>query len=246
MNNQLIFIVLLFVFGAVGCTATKNTTNKKETTMDANKNTTSKEGEYIYWVNSRRVDCVGEGPQKCLQVQKGEIMADANWEFFYSRIEGFNYEEGNIYKLIVKETTKPQNQVPAGGSSIRYELVKVIDKQVDAKLRLYDIWALESIDGQEIDIKTLRKHPSIEINLTTMRVMGNDGCNSLMGDIKSVGAKNLVFGALAGTKMACPNMELSSRFNQRLAEVQYYQLKGLKLYLLDGASNELLRFRKVD
>lgn len=246
MNRNLIGILIVMIFGMVGCSSSKTVSEKKTVIMDSDKKGEWKEVESIYWVNSQKVDCVGVGPMKCMQVQKGAKLGEQDWESFYDKIQGFDYEEGYIYKLMVKETNKPKNQVPADGSSIRYELLKVLDKQKDAKLRLHDIWALESMDGEEVDLKTLRKHPSIEINLTTMRVMGNDGCNSLMGGIESVGAKELVFGALAGTKMACPNMKLSGQFNQQLGKVQSYQLKGLKLHLLDGEGNELLRFRKVD
>lgn len=246
MNNSLIGILWLFILVSVGCSSSKTVTEKKTVIMDSDKKGTSKEVESVYWVNSRKVDCVGEGPMTCLQVQKGGKLGEQEWEYFYDSIEGFDYEQGYIYKLTVKETNKPEKDVPADGSSIRYELVKVLEKQADTKLRLHDIWALEAIGGETVDLKTLRKHPSIEINLTNMTVMGNDGCNSLRGDIKEVGAKKLVFGPLAATKMACPNMELSSKFSQKLSQVQNYQLKGLKLHLLDGESNELLRFRKVD
>lgn len=246
MNRDLIGILMIMIFGIVGCSSSKTVSEKKTVTMDSDKKGKWEEVESIYWVNSQKVDCVGVGPMRCTQVQKGAKLGEQDWEFFYDEIEGFDYEEGYIYKLMVKETSKPKNEVPADASSIRYELLEVLDKQKDAKLRLHDIWALESIGGEEIDWKIMRKHPSIEINLTTMKVMGNDGCNSLRGDIEDVGAKELIFGALAGTRMACPKMELSNRFNQQMGKVRAYQLKGLKLYLLDAEGNELLRFRKID
>jgi len=76
-----------------------------------------------YTVASQTGDCIGVAPQKCLLVKKG---SDADWEFFYSHIEGFNYEPGYEYTLEVKED-KVEN-VPADGSSIRYVLVKEISK----------------------------------------------------------------------------------------------------------------------
>lgn len=74
-------------------------------------------------VASRKGDCVGVAPQKCLLVKKG---ADTNWTFFYSQIEGFNYEEGYEYVLEVKEE-KVEN-VPADASSLKYILVKEVSK----------------------------------------------------------------------------------------------------------------------
>lgn len=76
-----------------------------------------------YTVASETVDCTGVGPQKCLQVKIGD---SDNWQYFYSQIEGFNYEEGYEYVLDVKEEEK--EHTPADASSIRYILVKEISK----------------------------------------------------------------------------------------------------------------------
>lgn len=76
-----------------------------------------------YTVASQNADCTGVGPQKCLLVKKG---TDPNWEFFYSSIDGFNYEPGYEYVLEVKEE-KLEN-VPADASSIKYALVKEVSK----------------------------------------------------------------------------------------------------------------------
>lgn len=80
-----------------------------------------------YTVASRTADCVGVAPQKCLLIKKGD---SKEWEFFYSQIEGFSYEEGYEYVLDVKET-KLEN-VPADASSTKYELVKEISKTAKA------------------------------------------------------------------------------------------------------------------
>ncbi|MCO5234226.1 MAG: DUF4377 domain-containing protein [Chitinophagales bacterium] len=57
------------------------------------------------------------------------IKKDTNqteWENFYSQIEGFSYEKGYEYKLLIKEE-KIENP-PADGSNIRYILVKILSK----------------------------------------------------------------------------------------------------------------------
>jgi hypothetical protein len=63
-------------------------------------------------------------------------MLRGNWQQFYAPIQGFEYVPGYIYKLKVKETQPPAHQVPADKSSIAYELVEVLDKQADSRLRL--------------------------------------------------------------------------------------------------------------
>ncbi|SHF00939.1 DUF4377 domain-containing protein [Dysgonomonas macrotermitis] len=76
-----------------------------------------------YRVASEYGDCVGVAPQKCMYVKVGN---QADWQFFYSRIEGFNYEEGYEYVLDVK--TEKRENTPADASSFRYILVKQISK----------------------------------------------------------------------------------------------------------------------
>lgn len=76
------------------------------------------------FVHEARVDCEGEGPRKCLQVREP---GDSEWSYFYSTIEGFDYEEGTRYELrvSVEEVEDP----PADGSSLRYVLVEIVSAQ---------------------------------------------------------------------------------------------------------------------
>lgn len=82
-----------------------------------------KSNTVTYTIASQNADCSGVGPQKCLLVKKGNA---TEWEYFYSNIEGFNYEPGYEYQLEVKE--EKQKNVPADASSIKYTLVKEISK----------------------------------------------------------------------------------------------------------------------
>lgn len=76
-----------------------------------------------YTIASRQGDCVGVAPQKCMLIKKEGA---EGWEFFYSNIEGFQYEPGYEYVLKVREEKK--NPVPADASSIKYVLVKEVSK----------------------------------------------------------------------------------------------------------------------
>lgn len=69
-----------------------------------------------------KVDCVGVAPMKCLQVRE----SGGEWSNFYAPIEGFDFVEGSRYRLQVK-VSKIANP-PADGSSLRYQLVRVLDK----------------------------------------------------------------------------------------------------------------------
>lgn len=80
-------------------------------------------------VNSTTVNCIGEMEGTCLLVQEGNMIGTENWEYFYyvDSIEGFSYEHGFIYNLRVRKT-EIKNPM-ADGSSVRYELVKIISKE---------------------------------------------------------------------------------------------------------------------
>ncbi len=118
--KKVLFLILLTAFCLSGCLAARN---PNHLTLQPN--------EYIYWVNSSKVDCTGVGPMRCLQVQKGDDLASDSWEFFYSNISGFKYEPGYLYKIIVKEESIPSNERVADGSSIKHTLIKVLDKRSD-------------------------------------------------------------------------------------------------------------------
>ncbi|QYS89005.1 DUF4377 domain-containing protein [Flavobacterium davisii] len=47
--------------------------------------------------------------------------------FFYNTIQGFKYEKGNEYELVIKEE-KVENP-PADGSNVKYTLIKEVSKK---------------------------------------------------------------------------------------------------------------------
>jgi heat shock protein HslJ len=210
-------------------------------------NTTSdKENETILYVNSAKADCTGVAKMKCLQIQETENLNPKDWKFFYGNIEGFEFEAGYIYKLSVKKEKLDPATVPADASTLKYSLLKVIEKNIDEKMRLNDIWALKMMDGETIDAKNFQKQPVLEIHLNDMKIFGNDGCNNMFGSIEAFDEKYISFGALGGTKMACPNMELSSKYTTALGNTKTYKLQDLQLSFYDAEGNELLKYQKVD
>lgn len=200
----------------------------------------------IYWVNSAKFDCMGVGPMKCLQVQKGKMVDDNNWQNFYSIIEGFDFEPGYIYKLKVKEEKLPLDQLPADASSIKYTLIKELEKLKDKVVnqRLHDIWIATSINGNPIN--RMSPIPRMEINLTNMMVLGSDGCNNYSGSIKKASSSQLEFSLLASTRKMCRKMDVPDAFNKAMRNVSSYKLDGLKLILFDDTGKEILSFLKGD
>lgn len=241
-----IFLLILLA----GCS--HMTQPDKNTSMKADDQTSS---EQLYWVNSWQRACQGVGEMLCLQVQKVNQNNPKNpdiesWQLFYAPIEDFDYELGYVYQIRLKETRLPAAQVPADASSIRYELLEVLDKQADETLRLHDIWALTELNGRDIEPMIAhndrQQQPSLEFNLNKMQVFGTDSCNRLSGGIEALGQRRIKFGALATTLMACSDMKLADEFTQALNQVKYYQLSDLKLTLLNADEQSILEFKKVD
>ena len=79
--------------------------------------------EKTLFVGAEQVDCTGVGPQKCLLVKES---ADAEYTFFYDSIDGFEWEAGYEYELIVR-VSEVENP-PADASSLSYELVELVSK----------------------------------------------------------------------------------------------------------------------
>jgi heat shock protein HslJ len=206
--------------------------------------------EVIYHVNSYRVPCVGMAPMSCLQVRRGDA-AVGEWQNFYSQIRGFDYEPGYLYRLRVRETPLPPEQVPADASSIRYELVEVLDREPDPRMRIHDIWALERVDGSSIDsfdADSRREAPYMEFNVKRREYFGNDGCNPVRGAILEVGAEELRLdsGTYDDTTHSCGDGMLQSQFAAAIARVARWQREGLELALLDDNGLEVLALRKID
>lgn len=74
-------------------------------------------------IASQKADCVGIAPQKCLLIKEKE---SENWQYFYSNIVGFEYEEGFEYEITVSE--REIKDPPQDGSSIETKLIQIISK----------------------------------------------------------------------------------------------------------------------
>jgi len=78
-------------------------------------------------VNAHKVDCHPEADitPLCYSVQKGATIGMDHWETLQQSIEGFNFEEGYIYDMIVKIDVL---QDKTGPDRFKYTLVEIISK----------------------------------------------------------------------------------------------------------------------
>lgn len=130
MKTSLFPLIILSLFLFASCKSENKESNavkeiQLETPINNDIHTTDELEDIVtLYVASTKADCVGVAPMKCLQVKDSE---DGEWQFMYTNIEGFHYEEGYEYKIEVRRETVANP--PADGSSIRYILVKEISKE---------------------------------------------------------------------------------------------------------------------
>lgn len=79
----------------------------------------------VWTINAERAQCEGVTTMQCLLVKK---QGQKTFEFFYDKINGFDYQEGFTYVIWVKEEMKTP-PIPADASIYNYILVKVVSKK---------------------------------------------------------------------------------------------------------------------
>ena len=195
------FIILILSFSINSCKETKN----------------------IY-VADHLTDCVGVTSQKCMLIKEN---VNDNWTSFYGNIKNFEYETGFEYLLKIKiETIKNS---PADGSSLKYTLIKVLEKnKTKKKINLYNNWKVISMKG----IDSFEKNPTIKFNNKEKSITGFAGCNNFFGKFDSE-RQNLSFSEMGMTRKMCPNMSLENTFINNLKNVSTYKIIDSKLQFFD-------------
>lgn len=98
-------------------------------------------------------------------------------------------------------------------------------------------WELKELKGESIGEA---KRPQFVLLLMPGQpghVSGKGGCNRISGSFELNGTNGLKFGAIASTKMACPDMEQEAIFLQSLSEVNQWKIVNNELHLmLNGSS----------
>ena len=200
--------------------------------------------EKTIYVGPVLMDCVGVGPQKCMLIRENP---QDEYTFFYDQIDGFDYEEGFEYKLVVKEETV--ENPPADASSIKWTLVRVESKEpvpVAGSGELEDKnWVLKSyLDqaGELIDV-------SSEINITAAfedgQVKGVAGCNDYFGGYQIAG-NEISISSLASTEMFCIDppgvMDLESAYLSAMATAATFEVTDENLIIANASGDIILTY----
>jgi heat shock protein HslJ len=106
-------------------------------------------------------------------------------------------------------------------------------------------WKLTELLGQPVTTDANRKEMFLMLKTEGIRVQGNAGCNSFMGSYTLQEGNRLSFSQLAGTMMACPDIEKEQQFMKLLPTVDNYAIKGNILSLNRARMAPLARFEAV-
>ncbi|MEU0538678.1 DUF4377 domain-containing protein [Nocardia sp. NPDC005978] len=79
--------------------------------------------QFEIYVGPATVPCTGVAPMECLRVRRDP---NAAWENHYSGIEGFDFEPGYTYHLLIEQ--RPRADPPADAPSATWHLVSVLSK----------------------------------------------------------------------------------------------------------------------
>ena len=203
------------------------------------------EGELkTIYVGPELVDCVGVAPQKCLLVK--ENPAD-EYTLFYDQIEGFVYEEGFEYELLILE--EKVEDPPADASSIKWTLVSEVSKVAVEEPGAVQLegpeWILHSYQDQSGELVEPLTGTSPSAKFDAGQVNGNASCNGYFGGYELDGS-SISMGPLASTEMFCGNppgvMDQEQAFLAAMSSAAGYKIEAEQLLLLDAGGEVLLVF----
>lgn len=202
-----------------------------------------KNNSKIFWVSGMKSECTnGDTNMQCLNVHQGENIDNPLWTIFYDNIEGFSFEKGIIKKIEVRED-KIEN-ITVDTFSIKYTMIREIEKITDNRVGLNGKWTLVEYDGSQIDKNLIA--PEMLLNVKQLKVNGTGGCNSYLGEISKLNTSRLQFGEIATTRRACLTDNMEQDFLDALNNVVSYKLGRDQLRLYDKESNNILTLIKTN
>ena len=182
----------------------------------------------------------------CLQIHDEEH-AFGEWQFFYSDIAGFDFQPGKLYRISVRITERSEDPLPADISSLRYELIEVIEERPDPRAALHDIYVLEATADEKIrHDRAGSSEARIEFNIVQARYAGNDGCRDFDGAIEDLDGRSLRLAPATVGDSKCAGDTQPTDLLLHLANVAAWRRNGLLLELLNANGERQLLFRKVD
>ncbi|NGM66735.1 META domain-containing protein [Sphingobacterium sp. SGR-19] len=100
-------------------------------------------------------------------------------------------------------------------------------------------WRLTELNGSPITLDTTFQQKPHLIFHEDSKVSGNAGCNGMGGNLELKENNGITVTDISATQMACPNLDVETRFIEALRQAQHYDVEGDVLTLSKG-ENEVL------
>lgn len=193
-------------------------------------------------VASYRPDCVAVGPQTCYLYKENP---EDEWTYFYSEIQGFDYQAGYQYVIKVKVKSLGNSYIDAG--DLQFELIEVISKTIseETKSKLFNTWGLLELNGVKIDNLKMVRTPLLDINTQKKIMQGSSGCNSFSASFTYDDKAIKVTFPISHTEDPCTDANIDKEYVEALKKVNRYITNGQDLMLF-GDSITLFKFRQMD
>lgn len=222
-----LLISIITICGFQACTSTKSIVSKNS----------------VFWVSGYKTEASsGAGKMDVLNIYRGKDLHNPQWENFYAQIEGFEFDEGYLQRIKVKEEKLDKSQIPADGSSIKYTLVKVLDKQKDLRTELQGTWTLARLNDRPLN--KMVTVPTMTLDIGKRRIFGNTGCNDFTGSIEKLSESKIEFGPVGTTKKMCINKNVEAEYTTALNSITNYQVEGTYLTFYDEKNRIVLTYIK--
>ncbi len=217
--------------------------------QDAEPQATAPAGEEVtLYVGPELVDCVGVAPMKCMLVKESP---EDDYKYFYSQIEGFEFEPGYEYELRVLVT--PVENAPADASSLQYTLVEVVSQEpvagaaADSAGLEGATWQLVSVADESGALVEVPAGVEATATFADGAVSGSSGCNNYSAGYTLDGESlSIMPGPM--TMMACPEPQMTVEMQLMAAygATAAYAIADGQLSLLDAAGNPVATFAVVE
>lgn len=195
----------------------------------------------VLYIAANRVNCVNDSTKKCYLVRDNPT---DKWEIFNHTIEGFVYEEGTEYCILLEIQTPGVSEpaIPFDSTKIKYVLSEIKLKTVNQlviKEKSNNLipdnsrWILYKLKTKN-EIKTFSiAKENLEFISTENKISGSTSCNTFSGTF-SKDEKSIAFSNIEVTKNACRKHSNEPEFLFMLQNVNNYKVKKNVLYLFKG------------
>ncbi|RZF61333.1 META domain-containing protein [Sphingobacterium corticibacterium] len=107
-------------------------------------------------------------------------------------------------------------------------------------------WRLTELNGSPITLDTTFPQKPHLVFHEDSKVSGNGGCNSMGGQVEFKENNGITISDITATQMACPNLDIETRFIEVLKDAQQYNVNGDILTFSKGDNEVLATLIKTD